>query len=213
MKAKSKVIYTAPSEGFWDIPNVNYRGEIGTYRLFEKMTNPMTQDKLAELYEREKSNERPHPIDSILQFAIMEQVANSGEKDLVSLVRNGLGRDPSNLSRVIYNPTQLDEAVHNYQTSDEYTLSGNLVGEDGWIKDLKNKTPLRLFLGTQGIKRINKTFEVMTQKLMYLWRFDLKPSEKIERVVRLGTVVDGLGLVVGSYLSFESPAFRVLRVD
>lgn len=40
MVKKTGIKYIAPSESAFEIPNVAYRGEKGTYKLFEQMTPP-----------------------------------------------------------------------------------------------------------------------------------------------------------------------------
>ena len=35
---KSGIIQVKPSEGYWTLPEVNYRGEIQTWNIFREMT-------------------------------------------------------------------------------------------------------------------------------------------------------------------------------
>jgi len=55
-----KTKYIAPSAGYFEIDNGN-----SVYRLMEKMTPSMNQDKLAEFYETAKKDGNPVPMNSI----------------------------------------------------------------------------------------------------------------------------------------------------
>ena len=94
VKKQSRIIYTQPSEGYWDIPEVSYRGETHTYRLFEKMTPAIDRGSLGELYDKEKRKGNPHPADSILYFAIFSAVFEQRNKNpkVAEKLRNFLNR-------------------------------------------------------------------------------------------------------------------------
>jgi len=194
--------YVSPSETYWEITGVKYKGNLHTYRLSDKMTEPMNQNKLAEFYEKEKQKGNPYPLDSILHFSIFD-----------SAVKSGLRKYPNTLSRVIYNPLSKDNVIHNYGTSDVYSLNGDVIGEDGWITNINNKKSLELLTGIKDIKKLNKISQGVNQTQMGLWRVSSKPSEKIERVVRFDDYGGGLGLSAGGLPSGVFPAFLVEKVD
>ena len=210
---KPIVKHVFPSEEYFEISGVNYKGNPHTYRLYNKMTNSMNQDKLAEFYEKEKKEGNPHPMDSILHFSIFDSAVKSGDKDLMNFIQSGLRKYPNTLSRVIYNHSSKDKIMHNYGTSDYYALTGDIVGEDCLVADIKDKKSLELLTGIKDIEKLNKISQGINKTPMYLWRVNSKPSEKIERVVRFVADDDRLSLLAGRYPSYEFPAFRVLQVD
>jgi len=99
-----RIRYYPPSEEFWDIPGVSYRGKTITCRLFEKMNSPMNQDKLAEFYEIEKQKGNPYPMDSVLHFAIFSKaysLRNKSQKEteqLRNFFKQGIRNFPNTLS-------------------------------------------------------------------------------------------------------------------
>lgn len=177
IEVKSK--YVAPSIGYYEISKKGHPN----YRLFEKMTSVMTQDKLAEFYEKEKQKGNPLPVNSIRMFQIMEDAMKSGNMDLMNYLQKGLQRCPNTLTRVIYNPEKKDETIHNYGTSDSYFVLGDVVGKDGWIRDVDNFNALESLLNTKDTKRLNEVSNAINKTPMYFWRVNSKPLKKVERVV------------------------------
>jgi len=210
---KPSVKHVFPSEEYFEISGVNYRGDTNTYRLYTKMTPPMNQDKLAEFYEKEKKEGNPRPMDSILHFSIFDSAVKSGDSDLMNFIQSGLKKYPNTLSRIIYNPSQKDKIMHNYGTSDYYSLMGDIAGEDNWIDKLKDKKSLELLTGIKDINKLNKISLGINNTPMYIWRVNSKSSEKIECVVGFSAGVVRLFLLAGRFLSLEYPAFRVQAVD
>ena len=108
---------------------------------------------------------------------------------------------------------QLDRVIHNYGTSDEYSLEGNIVGINGPIQVVQDTHALELILGTSNLDNINKVSQLVNKTPMHLWRLNSKPSEKTERIVRFIAYSDGLNLdCLGNPLN-GNPAFRVLKVE
>ena len=211
--------YIQPSESFFEIPGVVYRGKTGTYRLFEKMTDSMTQEQLAEFYEKEKSKGNPHPMDSVLHFAIPSaayRLRNESPEEAEKLrvfLQRGFEQAPNTLTRAIYNPSGDDEIIHNYGTSDQYFLRENIVGSDNWIADISDKNVLESLLGTKDVVKINEVSQWINRTNSYLWRLNSKsPTKKEERVARFGALSDRLVLDCDRDPLDEYPAFRVLRV-
>src|SRR3989344_956560 len=180
IEVKSK--YVVPATAYYEIS----KGGVPSYRLLEKMTPLMTQDKLTDYYNEAKKKGNPLPLNSIQMFELMEDAMKSGNKDLMNYVQRGLQSWPNTLSRVVYNPQGGDEVIHGYGTSDAFSRKGNLVGNDGFIENIDNSNALELLLGTEDVKRMNEVSYSINKTPMYLWRINLKPSEKIERVVRFG---------------------------
>ncbi len=222
MAKKLKSIYTAPVmiEGFWEIPGVNYKGKNKTYRIFEKMAPEMNHGDLINHSIKEKKKGNPCIGDSILTFTIMSTANKLMEKypkeidGLRKFLQSSLNQHPNTLTRVGYNPQgEIDNIIHNYGTPNEYTLKQNLVGEDGWISDIKDKKVLKSLLGTDNIKKINEISQWSNNTNTYIWRLNSKPAQKNEGVVRFDANSDGLDLDCGGDPAGRYPAFRVLEVD
>jgi len=217
---KSGIVYHAPtirswkSEGYFIIPEVIYRGATGTYRLFEQMTLAMNQEKLAELYETEKQKGNPYPTDAPLISAICTGAYILKNKNpeisekLKHFLRRSFRRYPNTLTRVIYNPLEKNKIIHNYKTSDEYSLDGKVVGPDGWINEIPDKNVLEKLLGTSYIEQINRVSRWINETGMYIWRLTRK-----ERVAGFNAIDDRFVFDCDRNPFHEFPAFRILKVD
>ena len=206
IEVKSK--HVSPITGYFEIDN----GE-SIYRLMEKMTTPMDQDKLAEFYEFEKKKGNPLPMNSIQHIELFNDAIKSGNKDLMNFLQKGLRMWLNTLTRVIYNPVgKEDETIHNYGTSDAFSVIGNIVGNDGMIIDIDNSNALELLLKTKDIKGLNKVSNVINSTQIHFYRINSKPVKKIECFVRFGANSYWLNLVTDRNLSDEYPAFMVGRV-
>ena len=218
MVKKQRISYIPPNESFWIIPEVVYRGETGTYRLFEKMTPVMIQDQLAELYELEKAREMPRPMDSVLHFAIMNASYNlrhtgPDAKKLRAFLHQNLRRWPNTMSRIVHVPSAEDRVIHNYKTSDEYSIDEQVVGPNNCVKDIQNKKVLESLLGTQDVVQIDKVFQWINRTDSFIWRLNSKPKQEHKRVVGFSANPTGLNLSCNRRPFILHPAFRVLRVD
>ncbi len=225
MKTKeSKIAYHPPITKFWEdegyfiIPGVFHKGEIGTYRLFEQMTPKMTQDKLSEFYEQEKPKGNPYPTGAPLIWAIakkayeLEDPNSKTSKKLRKFIQTGFQRYPNTLTSVIYSPSGKDRIVHNHRTSDEYFIDAHVVGPNDWINEIPDKNILEKLLGTSNIKQINDVSQWINKTNIRIWRLNSKPKTKDERVAGFGAY-DWLDLNCYRDPLRECPAFRVLRVD
>jgi len=201
--------YVLPNTGYFEINNGK-----SVYRLMEKMTSIMTQDKLAEFYEIEKQKGNPIPMNSIQHFGLFNDAVKSRNPDLLNFLQKGLQEYPNTLTRVIYNPVgKEDETIHNYSTSDAYSIIGNIVGQDGLIKNIPDKKVLESLLGTSDVSEIDLIAQKINKTGFSLWRFNKKQSKKIERVVRFDANPDGFYLDAVRVPLVEGPAFLVLPVD
>ena len=184
-----------------------------TYRLINGMTSPMTQDKLAEFYETAKQKGNPLPMSAPQLFSVIEDAANSGNKDLINFIREGLQKYPNTLSKVFYNPRgQNDETIHLCNTSDAYAIIGNIVGKDGFIKDIDNKNALKYLIGTKDIQKINRTSNKINAKPTFIWRANSKPNEQLEEIVRVYAFSDRFLLLAGGDFFGVYPSFLVEQV-
>lgn len=206
--------HISPSEGYFEITGVEWKGKPHTYRLYDKMTDLMNQDKLAEFSRREKEKGNPYAIGSPQFIAICDSAVKSGNEDLMNHIHSDLRKCPNTLSRVIYNPLPLrDKSVHEYGMPDEYSLTGKIIGRDCWIKDIENKKSLEFLAGTADIEKLNEISQGINHTPMYLWRVNSRPSKREERVVWFNANDGGLNLNANRNPLIEYPAFRVLQVD
>lgn len=214
-----KIKYTAPSKEHWDVPEVGYRGEIVTYRVFGEMAPSMTQDKLAEFDSQEKPKGNPHPMDSVLHYAIASaahKLRNESPQEaekLRTFLQQGCRRYPHTLTRIAYNPSGNDRIIHNYGTLDQYSLEGDVVGKDGLITDISDKKVLELFLGTENVSEINEIAQWINGTNSSIWRLNSKPKQREERVVGFGACSYRFDLNVLRGPLVGYPAFLVSRVE
>ena len=219
MTKKKGIIYNQPSAGSFDIPKVVYRGETGTYRLFEKMTPTMNQEHLAKLYEAEKQKGNPHPTDSPLIWAIVSAGHSLRNENLLEsemlrkFLRRCFGQYPNTLTRVRYNPSGKDRIIHNYATPDQYSLTGKIVGPNGRISDLSDKSFLESLLGTKDASGVNCVSNWINETDSSIWRLNSKPKKIVERVIGFGACSAGLDMGYDGNPLRAHPAFMVLRVD
>ena len=221
---ESGIIYESPilnweSEKRFLVSDVAYRGEAGTYRLFEQMTPAMNQEKFAELYEQEKQKGNPVPTDAPLIWTIAtrgyefkNQNPENSER-LRQFLRQSFRRYPNTLTRIAYEPSEKDKIIHNYKTSDEYSIDTEVVGPDDFVQNISDKKVLESLLGTQDIARINEVSQWVNGTNGYLWRSNSKPEKKEERVAGFYAGDDRFGLDCGRDPRDGYPAFRVLKVD
>lgn len=199
-----------PSAGSFEIR----RGDV-VYRIMDRLADPMTQDRLADFYEQEKQKGNPLPTNSRQVFGVMQDAFNSGNNELKNFLYNSVrNKFLLTLSRPVYNPAgQDDEIIHNYRTSDAYSISGNFVGPDCLIKNISDKRVLEASLGTSDTGKIDETANYINKTPMHLWRVDAKPERRIERVARFNAVSYwlGLGLYVGP--SYVYPSLRVEQIQ
>jgi serine/threonine protein kinase len=61
-----------------------------------------------------------------------------------------------------------------------------LVGPDGWLKDMNSNPAIENILGTDDLNYVNSNFKKISGKNSYFWRINQKPSKVHERPVVLG---------------------------
>lgn len=223
-KTNSGIVYEKPvitwqSEPRFIIPSVNYRGQEGTYLLFEKMLPTMTQDKIAEVYETEKQSGNPRPTDMPLMLAIatrgyeLRGESSEDAEKLRNFLRQGMRQFPNTLTRLHYSPVN-DAVVHNVGTSDQYHIETELTGEDNWISNLHDSNALEAILGTQDKSKVGEVSQWINGTNAYLLRINSKPKNGInKRVARFDAYGGRLIFDCNWNLRGEDPSFRVLQVE
>jgi len=194
--------------------------ELGDYKLMKKMSSPMTQNELAEIYEKGKSKGKPIPMNSIQHIELFEDAVKSGFNELINFFGENLQNNPITLTRVIYNSCKKDEVIHNYGTSDAYTLVGDIVGEDGYIERLSNKEVLKSLLGTKDISKLDKIFNgIYPASKMFLRRVNAKFDDaSFESVINFWGVNKYYPFVLDAWSHLSLPsrkgiAFLVERLN
>jgi hypothetical protein len=243
----SKAEFVSPIKGYWEITGVEYKGNIHTYRLYDKMTYPMNQDNLAEFSRIEKEKGNPHAVGLPQFLAICEAGVKSGDVNLMNYLHEEIRKYPNFLSRVTYNPLSFkdkiiqehevslrekikdypdssfkiiyspsslkDEIIHEYGMPDEYSLTGDIAGENDFVRDINNKESLELITGIGDFEKLDRIAYTINKTPVYLLRVNSKPSEVLKRSIELGATDDVVSLSTDGAPWYGSPAFRVLRVD
>ncbi len=90
-------------------------------------------------------------------------------------------------TRAVYNPSGEDEFIHKYGLEGQYSIKENIVGSDELIAQTKDPSTYQALFGTNDdIKEIDKDFGFLNETPTYIWRMNLRPQQRDERVVRLG---------------------------
>jgi len=206
-----KISYVAPSESYWILEGVKHRGENQTYRVFEQMTPPGTQDDLIEKYGLQIPNSQLVWALTERDYELRNSSPNEAEQ-LRNFLKQGFRKYPNTSSRIIYTSQGEDKVIHNVGTSDEYPLYANVVGVDGLIKDIPDKKVLESILGTYDVEKINEVSQWVNGTDSHIWRLNSKPKQEDTRVVGFDALGGRLGFDCYRVLSDEDPAFRVERI-
>lgn len=209
---ESRIVYNAPRTESWIVPGVLDRGKNGTYEVIGEMTPSMTQDNLTKKYGLEIPSSALIWAIATKGYELRNENLEEAEK-LRQFLKTGFRQYPNTSTRLIYNPSEQDKIIHNYKTSDEYSMNGNVIGPDDLIDKLPDANVLEQILGTKDIAKINEVSQWINGTDFYIWRLNSKPKEKIERVARFYAVEYRLDLYCNMGPHSEDPAFRVLKVD
>jgi hypothetical protein len=212
---KPEVKRIIPTAGYFEISKINKEGRQIKYRLLNKLSKPMNQFETTEYYEKAKKAGNPLPLSSIGVMNLLEDSVHSGNSELQSYIYSSLKNNWIGTTSIVeYNPeNQKDETFHNWKTSDEYSLIGNIVGDDDPITDMNNKEALEFLVKTKDINKLNKISKSVNKTPMYIWRFNSKPDEKTQSRVWFDAYSDMLILNAYRSLSNENPAFLVEQVE
>jgi hypothetical protein len=211
-----KIIYHKPSEASWDFSGVLYRGKTIILSLFGDMTTSLSQDELAKLREKEKSAGNPYPANAQEIWAIAsqayelrEECPNTAEQ-VRQVLQNGMQQYPNTLSRLVYDPDkELDQVIHNYGTSDAYTLEENIIGPARRVIAADNLV-LEKVLGDSDYKHVQNVGRWINKTDFWIWRDNPKPKKRTERVARFVAGSGRAGLGCDGDLRCGYPAFRVV---
>jgi len=212
MTKEQEIVYNASKVESWKISGVSHRDETGTYEVIGEMTPLMTQDALAEKYGIGIPSMPLIWAIATKTHELKDQNPKDSEKLRVFL-QNGLGSYPNTSTRIIYNHSGKDKIIHNYKTSDQYSLDGKVVGPNDWINEILDENILEKLLGTSNIKQINKVSQWINGIDMRLWRINSNPKTKIEKAARFSGGGYWLSLYCDRDPLSTGPAFLVLKVD
>ena len=205
------------AESHWTFQRTSLAGKTRKLHFFEQMTPPLNSEQLAEHYEKAKEKENPRPANfrevwetATLGYDLQATFPEQAES-LRNTLQNGMRRYANTTTVVAYNPEgQKDELIHNYQTSDAYSVNGEFVGKDSLIQNVQPFSLLEAILGTRDIAEINNIAQWLNNTPAYLWRVNSKPQERDERVAGFGAFSGRLDLYCSWGLHYQYPAFRVL---
>jgi len=198
---------------FWTIEGVNYNNKIGVYELSKELIPSATHDELAALSKESKEKGGFYCPDSRLFYSILSAVQDSGNTDVRDFIQEKLRKNWLNtLTRIKYFPKAENEVIHNYKMSDEYSVKGDIVGKDGWIKDVSPKSYLELLLGEKDVGKINNVFQFINKTDCYVWRLNSKPNKLDERVAGFDADSDRAFLNCDRYSSLRNSSLGVRAV-
>lgn len=223
LKPKAENSIVINSTDYWTITGVNYRGKNRNYHLAKQLLPAGTQDEHAQNSLASKTSGGFYTADSQLHFALFEALHNARTQPDSEQARQFIQQKMrtnwlTTLTRIGYNPSGKDKITYNYKMLDEYSLMGNIVGENGFMKDVSDREYLECLLGTQYLKKINRIFEYIngTEESLSIWstdgyigRINNKPSSIDERVVGFDAVTGKVFLDCSGYPSFSVPCFGV----
>lgn len=192
---------------FWRIAGVQYRGGIHTVDLMKKLLKDgasNTQTDWASHYETARQNGEFHTPDYPLFYGALRALysarddgtqAEEIEKARAFLKSNARARWLMTLTRIKYQPSGLDEVIHNFGTNDQYGGSVDFIGPDEWLKNTSNSEPYQVLLGTQDdIEQINAVYKWLNETDVRIWRLNSKPDSTSERVAGFFAGSGGAGL-------------------
>jgi len=212
MEKGKGIIHVAPSIESWKVPGVVYRGKTGAYEFVGEMVPAMTQEKQMEKYGVKIPSAPLFWAIADRAYELRNENPDSAET-LRSFLQQGLRKYPNTSSRIIYEPFGQDEIIHNYNTSEQYSLSADIVGSDGEITDIPDKEVLEALLETKDIDKINKVSNWINGTPFWIWRLNSRPKQKDERVARFLVGSGRLLLDCYRYLALQYPGFWVERIE
>ena len=209
---KSTIVYKKPSIGSWILSGLSHRGKTGTYEAIEEMTPSMTQDNLISKYGLQiPSTDLVWAIAS-RGYELRKESPEASEA-LRRFLKQGFRQYLNTSTRIVYTSEGSDRIIHNYGTSDEYSIDEQVVGPDEFVHKLPDQKVLESLLGTQDVGRINEVSQWVNGTDNHLWRFNSKPKQREERVARFYAGGYWLYLDCNRNPHGEYPAFRVLKVE
>ena len=201
---------------------VNLRGGVYTVDLAKKLLENgarKTQEKWIE-YSQKAVKQNGFVVGSAPLYHSLARILcknkDSVDKMLVDKVKGFLQKTfvetfTMTLSRISYLPKQDDVVKHNIGLADEYSLSGELVGANGYILETAGSSEAcELVIKDENLQRVNDVYKWLTGKDTYLWRLNEKPVKLTERVVALGVCYnDRFYLDADGYIDLNWPALGV----
>jgi len=177
----------------YKVHGVSYLGKVCVVDIDKELSdhgNAHTQDEWRTLI--------PNLPSSTLYFVVMD--ALYGNKDhsepiqraLVEEVRQMFAKDFNEYfmmtsTRVHYAHKGLDTVVYDVGYTTEHREEANIVGADGYINGESGfAETMRTLVGIDNCQRISNIGEWVTGKESYLWRFNSKPQNDVERALVLG---------------------------
>lgn len=192
-----KADLVVPTQDFWTIPNIHYRGEIVPADLSKRLLPVRTQQQHAE-HRNFASPEDFVTMDMPFYIAMFDALFKQRDTlEYAGDVRNFVQRSmrqsfPITLTRIAYSPRGKDTVTHNYGTEDSYQVRANIVGEDRVIRRW-DREAIEAVTGTRDIKRLHQIFNYLNGTDLSVYRFNEKPQELTECVARLYAGADDAG--------------------
>ena len=199
---------------FWRVSGINYRGSPHTVDLKKELLargTSKTQAEWSRYAEDAFGKGEFYTPDFPLQHSFFETLFDNREdttyKDGIEEIRawidqNAKARWLATLTRIKYDSQGLDEMIHNHGTERAYSITGDFVGEDEFVKDSRDKALYGALLGTEDKSKIVKVYKWLTGVPLYIWRVNSKPDRMDQRVAWFGA--GSGGAVLGCDRAAES---------
>src|SRR3989344_2532669 len=165
-------------ENFWEIKGAVYRSETGIVRLGKQLLlngEARTQDEWVQYSLEARAKGLLYTSDFPLLYSAIRAVENSDapEKEEIRnfLKETARAKWLMTSTRLRYNPSGLDEIIHNFKMPDEYTERVALVGPDRII-ERGDAEVCKALLGTDDIQEISDVFQWLNETPTYLWRLN-----------------------------------------
>jgi hypothetical protein len=185
----------ASTGDYWEIPNVNYRGNTGNVQILKTLLDngsSKTQDEWTQYSEQARKAGQFYLPDYPLFFSTLERAYTLKANPTIEEARKKIqefsrAKWLMTLTRIRYANKGSDKIVHNHGMSDEYEIEEPFVGQDGKIPAGSSETLYQKLLGTQSsVANIDSVFRWLNGTDTYLYRLNSKPKSVDGRVARFG---------------------------
>ncbi len=190
---------------FWEIPGVEYRGQVGEARLLKSLLDGgaiRIQDKWLEYSRKAIAEGRPSVPSSDFLYqttlAVYKRRNDPGFKKEALQVRDFLRESFREFiltsTRIANLPSGDGVVMHNYRLENQANFFvKEIIGGSEKIKDSKNSKLFKALLGSSRTREINNVLRWISEHDNNLFRVDDKPEDIIETVAGFGADSDWAG--------------------
>lgn len=199
------------------VHGVSYQGEICTVDISKALLDNGASHVQSDWIEMTRQGEWKVPSGS-LYLAVLVALYDNKNADNVGEVKKMLAKDFKEYfmmtsTRVRYSANGLDTVVHDFGYATERAEQMDVVGSDGYVNGTSGfGVEMRALVGIDDCQKIEQVGRWITGKKPYLYRFNSKPREDVERALVLGVNVGGRFIISASdYVDFRRARGMVAR--